>query len=80
MGLALWKTRDTYKDMQHIVKGVGEDAYTALTNPDQNKCTDQQCDGKLVNIDTRVTFKELLMYSYSYLDVATSLWRNNTNF
>ena len=49
MGLAVWKTENTYKDMQHIVKGVGEDVYTALTNPNKNKCTDQDCDGNLVS-------------------------------
>ena len=48
MGLALWRSEATYKDMQHIVKELGEDVYTALTNPDQNKCTDNECDGKLV--------------------------------
>ena len=48
MGLALWRSEATYKDMQHIVEELGEDVYTALTNPDQNKCTDNECDGKLV--------------------------------
>ena len=57
MGLALWRTEDTYRDMQHIVDKVGEDVYTALTNPNQNKCTDQECDGKLVSIDTLLTLK-----------------------
>ena len=48
MGLAMWRSEATYKDMQHIVEELGEDVYTALTNPDQNKCTDNECDGKLV--------------------------------
>ena len=50
MGLALWKTEDSYKDMQSIVAEVEEEVYTALTNPDENQCTDQDCDGNLVNI------------------------------
>ena len=56
MGLAMWKTEDTYKDVQHITKKIGEDVYTALTNPNLNKCTDQECDGKLVSICTLPTF------------------------
>ena len=50
MGLALWKTEDSYKDMQSIVAEVEEEVYTALTNPYENQCTDQDCDGNLVNI------------------------------
>ena len=49
--MAVWKTEDTYKDMQHITKKIGEDVYTALTNPNLKSCKDQECDGKLVSID-----------------------------
>ena len=78
MGLALWRTEDTYRDMQHIVDKVGEDVYTALTNPNQNKCTDQECDGKLVSIYTLLTLQGFFMHSF--LGVATSIWRNNRSF
>ena len=50
MGLAMWKTKNTYEDIQDIVEEIGEDVYTALTNPNQNKCSNQECDGKLVSI------------------------------
>ena len=56
MGMAMWKTEDTYKDVQHITKKIGEDVYTALTNPNLNKCTDQDCDGELVGNCTLLTF------------------------
>ena len=54
--MAMWKTEETYKDMQHITKKMGEDVYTALSNPNLKKCTDQECDGKLVSICTLPTF------------------------
>ena len=62
MGLAMWKTKNTYKDIQHIVEEVGEDVYTALTNPNQNICTDQECDGKLVSIGTLLILNRFFFY------------------
>ena len=62
MGMAMWKTEETYKDMQHITKKMGEDVYTALSNPNLNKCTDQECDGKLVRICRLPTFSWLIYY------------------
>ena len=48
MGLAMWKSEESYLDVKHIVGKVGEDAFTALHNPGSNDCKDSACDGNLV--------------------------------
>ena len=48
MGLAMWRSEESYLDVQHIVGKVGEDTFTALHNPGSNDCKDGACDGKLV--------------------------------
>ena len=49
MGLAIWRTEESYNDIQYIVKEINEDVYTALTNPKEYECKDETCTGKLVN-------------------------------
>ena len=50
MGLAMWKSEESYLDVQYIVGMVDEDTFTALLNPDLNECRDGACDRKLVRL------------------------------
>ena len=48
MGLAIWKTEESYKDLKFIVDEFDEDVFTALKNPNWINCQDSACDGNLV--------------------------------
>ena len=48
MGLAIWKTDESYRDLQYIVDEFDEDVFTALKNPNWKYCQDSACDGDLV--------------------------------
>ena len=50
LGLAMWKSEESYIDVQHIINKVGEDTFTALHNPGLNDCRDGDCDEKLVRL------------------------------
>ena len=50
MGLAMWRSEESYLDVQYIVGMVDEDTFTALHNPGLNECKDSACDGKLVRL------------------------------
>ena len=51
LGLAMWKTGDQYEDIKFLVSHTNENLFTALHNPDNNECNndDKSCDGILVN-------------------------------
>ena len=49
LGLAMWKSAESYIDVQHIINKVGEDTFTALHNPREEACTDEDCDEQLVH-------------------------------
>ena len=50
LGLAMWKTGDTYKDIKFLANQINDALYTALNNFHGNECNnaDKSCDGKLV--------------------------------
>ena len=50
MGLAMWKSEESYLDVQYIVGVVDEDTFTALHNPGLNECKDVACDRNLVRL------------------------------
>ena len=50
MGLAIWKSEESYLDVQFIVGLVDEDTFTALHNPGLNECKDVACDRNLVRL------------------------------
>ena len=50
MGLAQWKTEESYLDLKFIVGVVDTPIFTALTNLNLEDCQDQNCDGKLVSV------------------------------
>ena len=50
MGLAMWNTEETYRDVHHIVEAIDKEVYTALINPTETECKDNGCNGKLVSI------------------------------
>ena len=83
MGLAIWKTEESYKDLKYIVDEFHEDVFTALKNPNWINCQDSACDGNLVKtIVLQFCFprqKKSLSLSFSS-EVATSIWWTNGNF
>ena len=47
----MWKTGDQYEDIKFLARHISENLFTALHNPDQLECNndDKSCDGILVN-------------------------------
>ena len=52
LGLASWKTENTYLDLAFISKVLSRRLWTALNNQNGEYCNndDRSCDGKLVNV------------------------------
>ena len=61
LGLAMWKTGDQYEDIKFLARHISENLFTALHNPDQLECNndDKSCDGILVN---KTNFKSVIFY------------------
>ena len=71
MGLAIWKTDESYRDLQYIVDEFDEDVFTALKNPNWSDCKDSACDGNLV----KTIFCSVLFFYRRTLSLSLSLQR-----
>ena len=52
----MWKTGEQYEDIKFLARHISENLFTALHNPDQLECNndDKSCDGILVNFKSVV--------------------------
>lgn len=79
MGLAQFKTEESYLDLRFIVDMVGNDFYTALTNLDFENCQDHDCDEELVNIISQLEIQKFpFVITFSPGVAATFWWTNRT--
>ena len=82
MGLAMWKTEESFKDIRYIRNELDADLHTALTNPNKHECKDDTCNGNLVNTTILQSCFLLLKRSLSLTlssEVAASTLRTNRN-